>query len=132
MKALSLVSSITGAGVGVAIVSSSARNRADIKRPLRRCRLWCSAKHWDGKGLYFSGAVPGVALLSSGEGLMWPSAFSGVLDRTEVGPGPAVAGLSPRGPEGSTPCFCVLEDLLSTGVPAGGVLVAIVAVLSLL
>ena len=26
---------------------------------------------------YFSGAVPGVALGSSGEGLIWPSAFSG-------------------------------------------------------
>src|SRR4051812_14854217 len=65
MKALSLVSSITGAGVGVAIVSSSARNRADIKRPLRRCRLWCSAKHWDGKGLFLGGGAGG------GVGVLW-------------------------------------------------------------
>jgi hypothetical protein len=54
---------------------------------------------------YFSAAVPGVVLASSGaEGLMRPRRFSGVLDRTFVGPGPAVAGLSPFGPEGSTAC----------------------------
>jgi hypothetical protein len=47
--------------------------------------------------------VPGVVLASSGaEGLRWPAAFSGVEDLTLVFPGPAVAGLSPRGPEGST------------------------------
>jgi hypothetical protein len=54
-------------------------------------------------GTYFSFLVPGVVLASSGaEGLMWPKRFSGVLDWTLVGPGPAVAGLSPFGPEGST------------------------------
>jgi hypothetical protein len=50
---------------------------------------------------YFSGVEPGVELVSSGEGWMCPPAFSGVLERTEVGPGPAVEGSSPRGPEGS-------------------------------
>jgi hypothetical protein len=50
---------------------------------------------------YFLSAVPGVVLASSGaEGLMWPRRFSGVDDWTFVGPGPAVAGLSPFGPEG--------------------------------
>ena len=54
-------------------------------------------------GFYFSLVVPGVVLASSGdEGLMWPSRFSGVFDWTFVGPGPAVAGLSPLGPEGCT------------------------------
>jgi len=73
----------------------------------------------DGKRVYFSGVVPGVTLLSSGEGWMRPSAFSGVLDRTEVGPGPAVEGLSPRGPEGSTECSFASGDRGSTGVPIG-------------
>lgn len=59
--------------------------------------------HWD---LHFSPAVPGVTLASSGaEGLMCPNLFSGVLDLTFVGPGPAVEGLSPLGPEGSTACW---------------------------
>jgi len=52
---------------------------------------------------HFVLVVPGVVLASSGaEGLMWPKRFSGVLDFTFVGPGPAVAGLSPFGPEGWT------------------------------
>lgn len=59
-----------------------------------------------------------MELTSSGEGLMWPAAFSGVPERTTVGPGPAVAGLSPRGPEGSIPCRLVSGDLLLTGVAA--------------
>lgn len=46
---------------------------------------------------------PGVVLESSGaEGFRWPFAFSGVGDFTLVSPGPAVAGLSPFGPDGST------------------------------
>jgi hypothetical protein len=55
--------------------------------------------------LYFSPVVPGVVFASSGEdGLMCPKRFSGVLDLTLVGPGPAVDGLSPLGPEGSVAC----------------------------
>jgi hypothetical protein len=50
---------------------------------------------------YFSFVVPGVVLASSGaEGLIRPRRFSGVFECTLVGPGPAVAGLSPLGPEG--------------------------------
>ena len=45
--------------------------------------------------------VPGVVLGPPAEGLMCPRRSSGVLDRTLVGPGPAVEGLSPFGPEGS-------------------------------
>jgi hypothetical protein len=59
---------------------------------------------------YFSGVEPGVELVSSGEGWMCPSAFSGVLERTEVGPGPAVDGLSPPGPEGSTAWWFASRD----------------------
>jgi hypothetical protein len=40
---------------------------------------------------------------------MCPAAFSGVLDLTFVGPGPAVAGLSPLGPDGSTPWAAPVE-----------------------
>ena len=52
---------------------------------------------------YLVEVVPGVVFESSGaEGFSRPSAFSGVLEWTAVGPGPAVAGLSPLWPEGST------------------------------
>lgn len=55
---------------------------------------------------YLSPALPGVMLASSGEdGLRCPALFSGVLDRTAVFPGPAVEGLPPCGPEGSTPAW---------------------------
>src|SRR5271170_6897977 len=57
----------------------------------------------DGRSAYFFPTVPGVVLASSGaEGLRWPRLFSGVLDLTAVFPGPAVAGLSPSGPDGVT------------------------------
>ncbi len=55
------------------------------------------------------GVVPGVVFESSGaEGLISPFSFSGVVETTFVGPGPAVAGLSPFGPEG-----CAAPPLLS-------------------
>lgn len=45
-------------------------------------------------------------LASSGaEGLRWPALFSGVFERTAVFPGPAVEGLPPGVPEGSTPAW---------------------------
>jgi len=120
MKALSLDSSI--AGVGVAIVRSSGgwgmRSRAGVPGPGIDCNQCCSPCREMAIG-YFSGVVPGVALLSSGEGWMCPSAFSGVLERTEVGPGPAVPGLSPLGPEGSTAWRFASGDRGSTGIPIG-------------
>ncbi len=131
MKALSLDSSRAGEDADAAIWFPPLRGDSRISLgPGVRCLPCCSASQGDGKGGvrylsiscagdYFSGAVPGVALVSSGEGLMCPSAFSGVSERTDVGPGPAVPGLSPRGPEGSIPCRLVSGDLLSTGVPTG-------------
>jgi hypothetical protein len=56
--------------------------------------------------VYFFPVVPGVVLASSGaEGLRWPRLFSGVLEVTAVFPGPAVPGLSPRGPDGVAAAF---------------------------
>lgn len=47
-----------------------------------------------------------MVLESSGaEGLRWPALFSGVEDCTAVFPGPAVEGLPPLLPEGSTPAW---------------------------
>jgi hypothetical protein len=61
--------------------------------------LWLGLGRW----AYFFPVVPGVVLASSGaEGLRWPRLFSGVFELTAVFPGPAVAGLSPRGPDGVT------------------------------
>ena len=56
---------------------------------------------------------PGVVPVSPGAaGSISPALFSGVLDFTFVCPGPAVAGLSPFGPEGVTfasrSCCCVV------------------------
>jgi hypothetical protein len=52
---------------------------------------------------YFFSVDPGVVLASSGaEGLRRPRLFSGVPELTFVFPGPAVPGLSPRGPDGVT------------------------------
>ncbi len=53
---------------------------------------------------YLSAVVPGVVFESSGaEGFSLPGLFSGVFELTLVGPGPAVDGLSPRGPEACVP-----------------------------
>src|ERR1700678_702741 len=72
--------------------------------PSAKCRsAWQTMRS---TAIYFSPVVPGVVFTSSGaEGLIRPRRFSGVLDCTLVGPGPAVAGLSPSGPEGCTACL---------------------------
>lgn len=60
-----------------------------------------------GGGYYSSGVVPGVVPVFPGAaGLIFPPLFSGVADRMPMFPGPAVAGLSPRGPEGSALALC--------------------------
>ena len=66
-----------------------------------------------GAEIYFSPVVPGVVFTSSGaEGLIRPRRFSGVLDCTLVGPGPAVAGLSPLGSERLYSMFGISHRLL--------------------
>jgi hypothetical protein len=73
--------------------------------------MYCNRPHWRlaqprfDRCRYLSGVVPGVVFASSGaEGFSRPGAFSGVLDLTPVGPGPAVDGLSPRYPEACVAC----------------------------
>jgi hypothetical protein len=66
---------------------------------------------------YFFPVLPGVVLASSGaEGFKCPKAFSGVLERTPVCPGPAVPGLSPLGPEGSTAASSGVGGRVAGGV----------------
>ena len=53
-----------------------------------------------GFGLLRYGSSGGVIASLGADGLIWPAAFSGVSLTTWVFPEPAVAGVSPFGPEG--------------------------------